>query len=77
DYFDIQPVLDVLDTDFTVYNTSTSSKTTIFNGQQSSQFEMIVTLMPNKTCKLTIPAIQIGNQTTKPNNIEVDKELSN
>ncbi|ABO47460.1 BatD family protein [Francisella tularensis] len=77
DNFDIQPDLDVLDKDFTVYNTSTISKTTIVNGQQSSQFEMIVTLMPNKTGKLTIPAIKIGNQTTKPINIEVDKELSN
>ncbi|MDE5041616.1 BatD family protein, partial [Francisella tularensis subsp. holarctica] len=64
--FDIQPDLDVLDKDFTVYNTSTSSITTIVNGQQSSQFEMIVSLMPNKTGKLTIPAIKIGNQTTKP-----------
>ncbi|MDE4951378.1 BatD family protein, partial [Francisella tularensis] len=71
------PDLDVLDKDLTVYNTSTSSKTTIVNGQQSSQIEMIVTLMPNKTGKLTIPAIKIVNQTTKPINIEVDKELSN
>ena len=77
DNFDTQPDLDVLDKDFTVYNTSTSSKTTIINGQQSSQFEMIVTLMPNKTGKLTIPAIKVGNQSTRPINIEVDKELSN
>ncbi|MBK2356254.1 BatD family protein [Francisella hispaniensis] len=77
DNFDTQPDLDVLDKDFTVYNTSTSSKTTIVNGQQSSQFEMIVTLMPNKTGKLTIPAIKVGNQSTKPISIEVDKELSN
>ncbi|AEB28053.1 BatD family protein [Francisella hispaniensis] len=77
DNFDTQPDLDVLNKDFTVYNTSTSSKTTIVNGQQSSQFEMIVTLMPNKTGKLTIPAIKVGNQSTKPISIEVDKELSN
>ncbi|APC90930.1 MULTISPECIES: BatD family protein [Francisella] len=77
DNFDMQPDLDALDKDFTVYNTSTSSKTTIINGQQSSQFEMVVTLMPNKTGKLIIPAIKVGNQTTKPINIEVDKELSN
>ncbi|APD49816.1 BatD family protein [Francisella hispaniensis] len=77
DNFDTQPDLDVLNKDFTVYNTSTSSKTTVINGQQSSQFEMIVTLMPNKTGKLTIPAIKVGNQSTKPINIEVDKELSN
>ena len=77
DNFNTQPDLDVLDKDFIVYNTSTSSKTAIINGQQSSQFEMIVTLMPNKTGKLTIPAIKVGNQSTKPISIEVDKELSN
>ncbi|AIT09786.1 BatD [Candidatus Francisella endociliophora] len=77
DSFDIQPNLDVLDKDFTVYNTSTSSKTTIVNGKRSSQFEMIVTLMPNKAGKLEIPAIKIGNQSTKPIDIEVDKALSN
>ena len=77
DNFDTQPDLDVLDKDFTVYNTSTSSNTIIINGQQRSQFEMIVTLMPNKTGKLTIPAIKVGNQSTKPISIEVDKELSN
>ena len=37
DNFDTQPDLDVLDKDFTVYNTSTSSKTIIINGQQRSQ----------------------------------------
>lgn len=77
DSFDIQPNLDVLDKDFTVYNTSTSSKTTIVNGKRSSQFDMIVTLMPNKTGKLEIPAIKVGNQTTKPIAIKVDKALSN
>lgn len=78
DNFDTQPNLDVLDKDFTTYNTSTSSKTIIIiNGQQRSQFEMIVALMPNKTGKLTIPAIKVGNQSTKPISIEVYKELSN
>ncbi|MDE5014817.1 BatD family protein, partial [Francisella tularensis subsp. holarctica] len=33
DNFDIQPDLDVLDKDFTVYNNITISKTTIVNGQ--------------------------------------------
>lgn len=77
DDFSTQPDLDALDKDFTVYNTSTSSKTTIINGKRSSQLEMIVTLMPNKVGKLTIPAIKIGDQLTKPINIDVDKELSN
>ena len=38
---------------------------------------MIVTLMPNKTGKLTILAIKVGNQSTKSISIEVYKELSN
>ena len=37
DNFDTQPDLDVLDKDFTVYNTSTSIKTIIINGQQRFQ----------------------------------------
>lgn len=73
DDFDTQPDLDVLDKDFTVYNTSTSSKTTVINGKSSSQFEMIVTLMPNRSGNLTIPAIEVGNQSTKPISIKVDK----
>ncbi|BCD91643.1 hypothetical protein fh0823_17820 [Francisella halioticida] len=77
DSFNIRPNLDVLNKNFTVYNTSTSSKTTIINGKRNSHFEMIVTLIPNKTGRLVIPAIKIGNQTTKPIDIEVDKELSN
>lgn len=77
DSFDTQPSLDVLNKDFTVYNTSTSSKTTVINGKRNSQFEMIVTLMPNKTGNLVIPAIKVGSQETKPIKIEVDKELSN
>lgn len=77
DDFDTQPDLDVLDKDFTVYNTSTSSKTTVINGKSSSQFEMIVTLMPNRSGNLTIPAIDVGNQSTKPISIKVDKKLSN
>lgn len=76
DDFDTQPDLDVLDKDFTVYNTSTSSKTTVINGKSSSQFEMIVTLMPNRSGNLTIPAIEVGNQSTKPISIKVDKKLS-
>ena len=77
DSFNTQPNLDVLDKDFTVYNTSTSSKTTVINGKRGSHFEMIVTLMPNKAGNLTIPAIKVGSQATKPIKIEVDKELSN
>lgn len=75
--FDTQPNLNVLDKDFTVYNTSTSSKVSTVNGRTTAQYDMIVTLMPNKTGKLTIPAIKVGSEYTKPITIDVDKALSN
>ena len=75
--FNAKPRLDVLDKDFTVYNASTSSKVSTVNGKTSAQYDMIVTIMPNKTGKLTIPAIKIGNEYTKPIAINVAKALSN
>lgn len=75
--FNTQPKLDVLDKDFTVYNTSTSSKVSTINGKTTSNYDMIVTIMPNKTGKLTIPAIKVGNEYTNPINIKVDKALTN
>ncbi|QIV96719.1 oxygen tolerance protein BatD [Allofrancisella inopinata] len=77
DNFDSKPDLSVLDKNFIVYNTSTSNKTTVINGKKSVQYEMIITLMPNKSGNLTIPAIKVGNQSTKPIRIKVDKSLSN
>jgi hypothetical protein len=75
--FNTQPNLSVLDKDFTVYNTSTSSKVSTINGKTTAQYDMIVTIMPNKTGKLTIPAIKVGSEYTKPIAINVDKALSN
>ena len=75
--FNTQPNFDVLDKDFTVYNTSTSSKVRVINGKTTAQYDMVVTIMPNKTGKLTIPAIKVGSEYTKPISINVDKALSN
>jgi hypothetical protein len=75
--FNTQPNFSVLDKDFTVYNTSTSSKVSTINGKTMVQYDMIVTIMPNKIGKLTIPAIKVGSEYTKPISINVDKKLSN
>ncbi|MFT4694386.1 MAG: hypothetical protein ACI8TE_001300 [Francisella sp.] len=75
--FNTQPNFSVLDKDFTVYNTSTSSKVSTINGKTTVQYDMIVTIMPNKIGKLTIPAIKVGSEYTKPISINVDKKLSN
>ncbi|AXA34768.1 BatD family protein [Francisella adeliensis] len=74
--FNTQPQLDVLDKDFTVYNTSTNSKVSTVNGKTTAIYDMIVTIMPDKAGKLTIPAIRVGNQYTNPINIKVDKALT-
>ena len=75
--FNVKPNLDVLDKDFTVYNASTSRNMTTVNGKTSTQYNMTVIMMPNKTGKLTIPAIRVGNEYTKSIAISVDKALSN
>ena len=75
--FNVKPNLNALDKDFTVYNASTSSKVSTVNGKTTAQYDMIVTIMPNKTGKLTIPAIKVGNEYTKPIAINVAKALSN
>ena len=75
--FNIQPNLNVLSKDFTVYNTSTSSKVSTANGKTTAKYDMIVTIMPNKTGKLIIPAIKVGGEYTKSIAINVDKALSN
>ena len=75
--FKTQPNLNVLDKDFTVYNTSTSSKVSIVNGKTTTHYDMVVTIMPNKTGKLNIPVIKVGSEYTKPIAINVAKALSN
>lgn len=75
--FNTQPQLDVLDKDFTVYNTSTSSKVSTIGGKTTAKYDMIVTIMPKKSGRLTIPAIRVGNEYTNSINIKVDKALTN
>ena len=76
DNFNTKPDLASLNKDFTVYNNTTSSQTDIINNKKTSKYEMIITLMPNKSGKLTIPAINIGNESTKPINITVNNDSS-
>ncbi len=75
--FNTQPNLSDLNKDFTVYNTSTSSKVSTIDGKTTAQYDMVVTIMPNKIGKLTIPAINVGSEYTKPISIKVAKALSN
>lgn len=68
-----QPDLTPLQKDFTVYGTSNSSSTRIINGHRQSSYQLQVTLMPKHLGRLSIPALQVGQQQTAPINITVSK----
>ena len=76
DNFAQQPDLSVLRNDFTIYNKGTTSKTTIVNGKRTTKYEMVVTIMPNKSGSITIPSISVGGDRTQPIVLKVQKALS-
>ena len=51
---------------FDIYNTSTSSQTSVLNGKKTSNIAYIVTLLPKKVGSQEIPEIQVGNDKTLP-----------
>lgn len=65
------PNLSVLEKDFTVLGTSTSSQINIFNGRQSFKQTWAVELQPKHKGITEIPAITIGNETTQPLTIKI------
>ena len=67
----LQPQFGVLNDDFAVYSTSTSMQTQYINGMAQQKRIWVLTLMPQKEGKVTIPAITAGNYQTIPLNIEV------
>ena len=70
------PELDVLKNSFEIFGTSSSSQTNIINGKVSSQNTFTVNLIAKNPGKQTIPPIKVGNDMTKPINIEVLPEAT-
>lgn len=66
-----QPDFSVLRQNFDIYSNSTSLQTSFINGQGSVQRQWRIGLMPKQTGVLTVPAIKIGQYSSKPLNIEV------
>lgn len=60
------PDFGVLNKDFTVYSVSNAYRTNIINGQVSQSQQWNLVLMPNRSGKLTIPAIALDNYQTAP-----------
>ncbi|KTD69582.1 KQDN repeat-containing protein [Legionella steelei] len=65
------PDLSPLQKNFMILGTERSMNYVIINGQAQSSSEWTVTLKPKKEGKLTIPAIRIGGEYTKPLTIDV------
>lgn len=67
-----QPDLSPLKKDFDILNTGSSSQIQIFNGKRTEQRQLNITLMPRHHGKFTIPAIQVGNDQTRPLQLTVN-----
>ncbi|WP_083803503.1 BatD family protein [Sagittula stellata] len=65
------PDLSPLSQNFDVLGTSQSSQTQIINGQRSQSVSWIVTLAPQSTGALTIPAIHAGALSSDPLQVQV------
>ncbi len=68
------PELDSLKKDFQILGQSQSHNYSYINGLASSTQTWTITLLPKKTGKLTIPAIKVGNEFTKPIALVIQKQ---
>lgn len=65
------PDFEALNDDFTIYSVANAYRTNIINGNVSTSQQWNLVLMPNKSGKLTIPAIGLENYKTQPLTINV------
>ena len=73
---DEQPDLSLIPADFTIVSSSQYQHTQIVNGNHSSVKGWKIKLKTLKTGKITIPAISVGNEATKPITLDI-KDASN
>lgn len=65
------PDFEALNDDFTIYSVANAYRTNIINGNVSTSQQWNLVLMPNKSGRLTIPAIRLENYKTQPLTINV------
>lgn len=68
------PDLSVLDKDFQILGTSRSQNYSLINGTASRTHIWNITLMSKKTGEVTIPALQVGKDTTKAIHLVIQKK---
>lgn len=67
----LQPDLSVLQKDFSIYSTSSSSQISYVNGQSSEQRDWDIGLLPKREGEVEIPAISVGKYKTQPLKLKV------
>ncbi len=65
------PDFEALNDDFTIYSVANAYRTNIINGNVSTSQQWNLVMMPNKSGRLTIPAIRLENYKTQPLTINV------
>jgi hypothetical protein len=70
------PDLSVLDDDFEILGRATQQSVSIINGSVSSKRSLILTLLPKRPGKLTIPSIPFGDLRTAPLSLEITAQPS-
>ena len=71
-----EPDLSVLETDFQILGTSRSQNYSLINGRSSRTHTWNVTLLPKKIGEVTIPVITVGDESTDPIHLVVQKQSS-
>ena len=71
-----EPQLEGLQKNFVITGRQQSYQKSIVNGRLRAEKTWIFNLIPNKVGKVTIPAIRMGNEKTKPIEINVTKATS-
>ncbi|MFY9972903.1 MAG: BatD family protein, partial [Chromatiaceae bacterium] len=66
-----EPDLSPLEADFEILSRSTSSRTTIVNGDMSRSQEWVLELAPKRVGDLTIPSLALGNERSQPVPVQV------
>ena len=66
-----EPDLSPLEADFEIVSRSTSTRTTIVNGDMSRSQEWVLELAPKRVGDLTIPSLALGNERSQPVPIQV------
>lgn len=70
------PDITPLKKDFTLLSNEESQQFTMINGNSRLQTQWLITLNPKRQGVLTIPALTVGKQTTKPLTLKVTKAIT-